>query len=133
MVSVYFSVTPEDMEHSRIFFNRDFGADTVYNLSNYEKSISSMYVASGRSVWYSPVLWRVFPEGIDRMTDEEIIIWYLERTPLIENCRVKSVEKRYTDMWTMETESGVWFEVIYDTELKEVGGVIGPYPDKPVH
>ncbi len=133
MGSVYFSVTPEDMEHSRIFFNRDFGADTVYNLSNYEKSISSMYVASGRSVWYSPVLWRVFPEGIDRMTDEEIIIWYLERTPLIENCRVKSVEKRYTDMWTMETESGVWFEVIYDTELKEVGGVIGPYPDKPVH
>lgn len=133
MGGVSFGLTPEDISHSRIFFSRDFGADTKYNLSNYEKSISSMYVASGRSVWYSPVLWRVFPKQMDEMTDEEIMIWYLERIPLVKDCKVKSIEKRYEDMWTVQTEDGVWFEVVYDVKLKEIGIVSGPYSEYPVH
>ena len=133
MGDVYFGITPEDIRHSRIFYDRAFGADTEYNLSNYEKSISSMYVTSGRSVWYSPVLWRSFPEQMDEMTDEEIIIWYLERTPLVKDCKVKSIEKRYVDMWTIQTEDDVWFEVSYDTRLKEIGMVLGPYPEYPAH
>lgn len=133
MGSVYFGVTSEDIAHSRVFYSRSFGADTEYNLSGYDKSISDMYVPSGRRVWYSPVLWRVFPKQIDKMTDEEIIIWYLERTPLVEDCKVKSIEKRYEDMWTVQTEEGVWFEVVYDVELKEIGTVSGPYPDYPIH
>ena len=133
MGDVFFGVTPEDVKHSRIFYDRAFGADTAYNLSNYEKSISSMYVLSGRGVWYSPVLWRVFPNQIEEMTDEEAIIWYLERTPLVENCKVKSIEKRYEDMWTVQAEDGVWFEVVYDVKLREVTSIYGPYPDYPVH
>lgn len=133
MGSVYFGMTPEDIIHSRIFFSRDFGADTEYNLSNYDKSISSMYVTSGRSVWYSPVFWRVFPKEIEKMSDEEIIIWYLERIPLVQDCKVKSITKRYADMWTIQTESGVWFEVVYDTKLREISMVSGPYPDYPEH
>lgn len=133
MGSVYFSMTPEDMAHSRTFYNRDFGTDTAYNLSGYDKMISSMYISSARSVWYSPVLWKAAPAGINEMTTEEIITWYLERTPLIENCRVRKIEKNYEDIWTVETESGVWFEVFYDTGLKEIASVSGPYPDYPVH
>ena len=68
---VTFAMSQEDMEHSRIFFSRYYGADTVYNLSGYEKMISSIYIESGRSVWYSPVLWQVTPDGLDGMTDEE--------------------------------------------------------------
>lgn len=133
MGSVYFGMTPEDILHSRTFFDRSFGTDTAYNLSNYDKSISSMYITSGRSVWYSPVFWHIFPKGMDEMTDEEIIIWYMEQVPLVNDCRVKSVEKRYEDMWTIETQSGVWFEVVYDVNLKEITMVTGPYPDYPVH
>ena len=133
MGDVFFGVTPEDIRHSRIFYDRAFGADTAYNLSNYEKCISSMYVLYGRSVWYSPVLWRVFPDQIEQMTDEEVIIWYLERTPLVKNCKVKSIEKRYEDMWTVQAEDGVWFEVVYDVKLREVTSIYGPYPNYPVH
>lgn len=133
MGSVYFGLTPEDIKHSRTFFDRSFGADTAYNLSEYDKSISSMYIASGRSVWYSPVLWRIFPDRADEMTEEEVITWYLERVPLVSDCKVKSIEKRYEDMWTIQTESGVWFEVVYDVKLREIGMVFGPYPDYPVH
>lgn len=133
MGSVYFGLTPEDIRHSRTFFDRSFGADTAYNLSEYDKSISSMYITSGRSVWYSPVLWRIFPDRADEMTEEEVITWYLERVPLVKDCKVKSIEKRFEDMWTIQTESGVWFEVAYDVKLKEIGMVFGPYPEYPVH
>lgn len=133
MGGVYFSLTPEDMMHSRTFYDRSFGADTAYNLSEYDKSISSMYISSGRSVWYSPVLWRIFPDRVDEMTEEEVITWYLERVPLVKDCKVKSIEKRYEDMWTIQTERGAWFEVVYDAKLREISMVTGPYPDYPVH
>ncbi len=133
MGSVYFGLTPEDIKHSRTFFDRSFGADTAYNLSEYDKSISSMYITSGRSVWYSPVLWRIFPERADEMTEEEVITWYLERVPLVKDCKVKSIEKRFEDMWTIQTESGVWFDVVYDVKLGEISMVTGPYPEYPVH
>ena len=133
MGGVAFGMTPEDIMHSRIFLDRQFGADTAYNLSNYEKSISSLYITSGRSAWYSPVLWHDFPDRMEGMTEEEIIIWYLERIPTVNGCRVKSVEKRYEDMWTIQTQDGDWFEVGYDVGLREITMVAGPYPDIPVH
>lgn len=133
MGSVYFGVTPEDIEHSRTFFDRSFGVDTMYNLSNYEKSISSIRVVSGRSVWYSPVLWRVFPPELDEMTDEEIIVWYFENSPFTRESKVKSVEKRYEDMWTIQTKEGAWYEVVYDVQLREVNSIYGPYPEYPIH
>ena len=132
---VTFSQTPEDMIHSRIFFSRYFGADTQYNLSGYDKSISSIGVASGRSVWFSPVLWRVFPENMDAMTDEEVIRWYFERLPISETGGVKTMEQRYADtgMWTIQAKSGEWFEVFYNEELREISDVTGPYPEIPQH
>ena len=133
MGGVAFGMTPEDIMHSRIFLDRQFGADTAYNLSNYEKSISSLHITSGRSAWYSPVLWHDFPDRMEGMTEEEIIIWYLERIPTVNGCRVKSVEKRYEDMWTIQTQDGDWFEVGYDVGLREITMVAGPYPDIPVH
>lgn len=131
MGDVVFGVTPEDILHSRIFFSRTFGADTEYNLSGYEKCISSFWVTSGRSVWYSPVLWRVFPEDMDALTDEEVVRWYFERIP--DGGQVKSIVKRYEDMWTIQAESGSWFEVCYDAGLREIWYVTGPYPDFPEH
>lgn len=133
MGSVYFGMTPEDIRRSRIFYSRSFGTDTAYNLSNYDKSISSMYVTSGRSVWYSPVLWRVFPENPEEMTQEEIIAWYLERAPLAQESKVKRMEKSFGDTWTVQTQNGLWFEVGYDAGLKEVTDLTGPYPEIPVH
>lgn len=130
---VVFSRTPEDMVHSRIFFSRYFGADTQYNLSGYDKSISSIGLSLGRRMWYSPVLWRVFPENKDAMTDEELISWYFERLPTSDDGRVKSIEERYEGMWTIQAESGRWFEVFYDKGLREVSDVTGPYPDIPEH
>lgn len=154
MGGVIFGMSAEDILHSRDFYSRYFGADTKYNLSNYEKSISSMYVVSQQSAWYSPVQWRIVPEQIDKMTDEEIIIWYVEHIPLVgddmeeinvasaagtwdasgaKTCTVKSVLKRYEDIWTIQTQSGVWFEVGYNKALREVNSVTGPYPELPVH
>lgn len=133
MGSVYFGVTPEDIEHSRTFLDRSFGVDTMYNLSNYEKSISSIRVVSGRSVWYSPILWRVFPPELDEMEDGEIIVWYFESSPFVKGSKVKSVEKRYEDMWTIQTEEGAWYEVVYDVQLREVNSIYGPYPEYPIH
>ncbi|MDE6608591.1 MAG: hypothetical protein K2K54_12695 [Lachnospiraceae bacterium] len=130
---VSFALSAEDMEHSRIFFTRYFGADTEYNLSGYDKMISSIGAASGRRVWFSPMLFRVQPENMDAMTNEEIVIWYFERIPSAGGSKVKSIEQRYEDMWTIQTEAGGWFEVIYNAELKEVSEVTGPYPDYPVH
>lgn len=130
---VVFSQTPEDMVHSRIFFSRYFGADTQYNLSGYDKSISSIGLTLGRKIWYSPVLWRVFPENKDAMTDEEVVRWYFERLPTSDGEKVKSMIERYEGIWTIQTKSGHWYEVFYDRELREVSDVTGPYPELPVH
>ena len=130
---VTFTVTADDMKHSRIFFSRYFGADTDYNISGYDKSISSITIASGRAVWYSPVLWRYFPYDMENMTDEKVIIWYVERLPLMEGDEVVSIEKHYEDMWTIHTASDRWFEVVYDKKLREVYIVTGPYPHYPEH
>lgn len=43
------------------------------------------------------LIWRIFPEQAEEMTEEEIIVWYLEQVPLVKECRVKSIEKRYED------------------------------------
>ncbi len=136
MGNIVFSRTPEDMAHSRIFFSRSFGVDTRYNISGYDKSISSIGVVSGRDVWFSPVLWRVFPEDMENMTDEEVIRWYFERLPIGETEGIKTMEQRYPDMddtWTLQTESGQWYEVFYNKELREISDVVGPYPELPQH
>lgn len=130
---VSFALSAEDMEHSRVFFTRYFGTDTEYNLSGYDKMISSIGAVSGRRVWFSPMLFRVQPENMDAMTDEEVVIWYFERVPSAGGSKVKSIEQRYEDMWTIQTEAGSWFEVIYNAGLREVSEVTGPYPDYPVH
>lgn len=49
------------------------------------------------------------------------------------DCKVKSVEQRYEDMWTIQMENGAWFEVGYHASSKEISMVTGPYPDYPVH
>lgn len=130
---VTFASSLEDMEHSRIFYSRYFGADTDYNLSGYERAVSTRDIASGRAVWYSPLLWRRFPSSMNDMTDEEVIIWYVERLPGIDGDRVVSLENRYEDIWTIQTASGSWYEVFYNNSLREISGVYGPYPEYPVH
>lgn len=133
MGGVTFSVSPEDMKHSRIFCSRFFGADTEYNLSDYDKSVSSLGVVSGRSAWYSPVNWKISPENIDAMTDEEVVIWYFEHMPMAHREKVKTTHKRYGDMWTTQTRSGKWYEVTYNPALREVSEITGPYPGIPTH
>lgn len=133
MGGVVFAMSPEDIEHSRIFFSRYFGTDTVYNLSGYDKCISSIDIMTARSVWYSPVSWHIFPKDKETMTDEEVMIWYFERFPGAYHDRVKTIEQRYADMWTIQTELGKWFEVVYDAKLREIVDVTGPYAENPVH
>lgn len=133
MGGVVFGLSPEDIEHSRVFYSRYFGADTEYNLSGYDKCISSFDVYSARAAWYSPVLWNNFPENMESMTDEEVVIWYFEHMPGADAGKVKSIEQRFEDMWTVQTVHGKWFEVIYNGELREVYDVTGPYPEYPVH
>lgn len=132
MGQVDFALSPEDMEHSRIFFSRGFGADTEYNLSNYGKSISDISVASAEEVWYSPVSWRVEPANGSEMTDEEVIAWYFERCPLADG-GVVSMEQRYEDTWTIQTESGSRYEAVYNKETGRVSAITGPYSDYPEH
>lgn len=131
---VYFGMSPEDIMHSRIFLSRYFGmgtnCDPEYNLGD---CISSITIASGRKFWFSPVLWHIFPERMEEMTDEEVIIWYLERIPMMDACKVKRVEKNYEDMWTIQIQSGEWFEVVYDANVREIVDVTGPYSDYPIH
>lgn len=133
MGSVFLALSAEDMEHSRVFGSRSFGADTEYNISGYEKSISSIGVASGRNVWFSPILWKFLPENMDRMTDEEVITWYFERLPIENAGKVKTITQRQEDMWTIQTREGKWFEVVYSPTLREIYDVVGPYPSYPEH
>lgn len=69
----------------------------------------------------------------ENMTDEEMVIWSFERVTGAGNRKVKSIEQRYEDMWTIQTEEGSWFEVIYNADLREALEVTGPYPEYPVH
>ena len=46
-----FGLTPEDLEHSRVFYTRSFGSGDREEFV----SIPSVYLANARSVWYSPV------------------------------------------------------------------------------
>ncbi len=123
----------EDMDHSRVFCSRYFGADTEYNLSGYDKSISSVSISSGKEVWYSQIFWRNIPENINMMTDVEVIIWYFEQLPMVSDVKVKTIEQRYPGMWTIQTENAEWFEVFYDPNLQEISNVTGPYPSCPEH
>lgn len=132
MGTVSFALSPEDMEHSRIFFSRSFGADTEYNLSNYERNISDISVASAEEVSYSPVSWRVQPEKRAAMSDEDIVSWYFQRSPTADAAAV-SVERRYEDTWIIQTESGSWYEAVYNAETGQVSALTGPYPVYPEH
>lgn len=134
---VYFATSPENMGHARIFSSRYFGADTEYNLSNSETSISGISMISEREVWYSPVSWRIYPEELSAMSDEDIIVWYFERVHAGEGDKVETItERRYEDVravWVIQTEGGDWYEVVYNAELREISDITGPYSSCPEH
>lgn len=69
-----FALTPEDLEHDRIFFDR------YYNqLFGGTGVIEHIGYSTDMDVWFSPVKQYVTPPGYDKMTMEEILIWYYER------------------------------------------------------
>lgn len=119
-----FGLTKDDLEHSRIFYSRDFG-DGI-------KHISTMYLSSRRRLWYSTVDMYVLPEGYRNMTEEEKAIWFVTHSGLYNGQKVDRAYQNYSampDTWTVVMEDDTAYEISLDSEVDSFGNMAGPYPD----
>lgn len=119
-----FGLTKDDLEHSRIFYSRDFG-DGI-------KHISTMYLSSRRRLWYSTVDMYMLPESYRNMTEEEKAIWFVTHSGLYNGQKVERAYQNYSampDTWTIVMENGTAYEISLDSEVDSFGSMAGPYPD----
>jgi len=125
---VAFGQTLEDMQKNRHFYSRCFD-----ELGPLAADISSMTLATEREVWYSPVIqWNV-PELYEKMTDEELVQWFFRQAPIAGGEEINYMEENFEGNFLIETESGNWYEVGYNSEKRLVSSIYGPYPEYPTH
>lgn len=127
-----FSQTPEDMEHSRIFYSRSYNC----LLDGDELTIESVDYSTDMDVWFSPVKQYVTPPQYDKMTVEEILTWYFERSALSKGSRVEEIFQPYEGSYTIRTDQGTYYEFLGTDDLGTVGrgmALFGPYDSYPLH
>ena len=125
---VAFGQTLEDMQKNRHFYSRCFS-----DLGPLAADIDSMHLATERDVWYSPVIqWNV-PEKQGKMSDEEVVRWFFERAPIADDEEINYMEENFEGNFLIETISGNWYEVGYNSEKGLVSSIYGPYPEYPTH
>lgn len=126
-----FARTEEDMEHSRVFYSRTF------EVEGDEQWIPSMDLVSARSSWYSDIQQLYVPEGADRMTDEELAVWFLKRSALFKGGDIVSAARNYlfadNTAITVTMADGRFYEVLVDRDILTATNIYGPYPEGSTH
>lgn len=123
-----FGLTPEDLEHSRVFYSRSFGSDEREDFV----SIPSMYLANARSVWYSTVYQYKLPAGFEAMSDEEKAVWFVTNSSLYNGQEVVECSRPYsavTSTWRIDMADGTAYEIDLDNKTDSFGNLTGPYPE----
>lgn len=123
-----FGMTPEDLEHSRVFYSRSFGSSDREEFV----SIPSMYIANARSVWYSPVYQYRLPENFWTMSDRERAVWFVTNSPLYNGQEVTECSQPYSAVqstWRIDMADGTAYEIDLDNITDSFGNLIGPYPE----
>lgn len=125
---LYFGNSPEDVRASRTFYNRCYGEQ-----AGFEFCIPSMTLATERVVWYSPVIqWRV-PENLAQMTDEEVALWYFDRSGLAEGEKAETIELSDEGSYIIKTRAGNYYTISLQGSTREVHDIYGPYEGYPYH
>ncbi|MBD5539776.1 MAG: hypothetical protein HDR00_01005 [Lachnospiraceae bacterium] len=125
----HFGLTPEDLEHSRIFYSRSFGSDEREDFV----SIPSMYLANARSVWYSTVYQYKLPAGFETMSDEEKAVWFVTNSSLYNGQEVVECSQPYSyvsSTWQVYMADGTTYEIDLENITDSFGHLTGPYPDR---
>lgn len=122
-----FGNTPEDMKASRTFYSRAYG-----ERAGFQESIEQMNLVTERVVWYSPVTQWIVPEGIDRMSDSQLVEWYFGRSALAEGEIIRTVSKGGEEYIAL-TEAGKYYSIFLNSTTREAEFITGPYDSYPVH
>lgn len=116
--SICFGMNEDDLEHDRIFYSRDYG------------EIESIYLVSKRRVWYSSLDMLVYPEGYDRMTEEEKAVWFVTHSGMYYGQKVADAYQPYEwdlNIWHVVMDDDTTYEITLDSEADIVGSIYGPY------
>lgn len=125
---LYFGNSPQDVRASRTFYNRCYGEQ-----AGFEFCIPSMSLATECVVWYSPVIqWRV-PENLAQMTDEEVALWYFDRSGLAEGETMETIELSDEGSYIIKTRAGNYYTISLQSSTREVHDIYGPYEGYPNH
>lgn len=129
--SFFFAKTEEDLSHSLTFYDRSFGERDGYDPLVIE-SMNIVYAGQvwfGSVQWYSPVQWSVMPENAAELTDEELAMWYLQRSGVYrgeELTYVKTVPEE--NVIRVFAADGSSYDVSLWDEARAINTVYGPYP-----
>lgn len=122
-----FGNTTEDVKASRTFYSRAYGAR-----AGFRECIQQMNLVTERVVWFSPVtLWNV-PEGIDGMSDFQLVEWYFGHSTLAVGETIRAVSKDGEEFIAL-TEAGKYYSFILNSATREAEFITGPYDNYPVH
>lgn len=124
--SVHFGMTQQDLEKGRTFYDR------YYNREGEQNIIESMWIASTRQVWYSPVDQYKLPSDYDTMTMAERAEWFLMQSGNYNGQAVASAYRPYADegeTWRLVMEDGTAYELRLNSAADSVTDITGPYPD----
>ncbi len=130
MGTFFFARTPEDLEHSRIFYARSFGEEEGYD----ELVIPSMDYVNARRVWFSDVQQLDIPENAETMSDGELAVWFLERSAVYRGEKVDHTES-VPEPWSQRvyTTEGTYYEMTLEGSFIGVSSIYGPYPEEFSH
>lgn len=129
----YFAKTAEDLEHSRIFYSRQYNVQDGFH--DYENTIASMTISSAGRVWYSDVQQLDVPVQVEKMTDGELAIWFLQHSAVYQGEPIVSAEPSQlrSEITNVITPDGSFYELTVDRQFQAVADIYGPYPRGFVH
>lgn len=125
--SFYFGNTKEDLEHSRTFYNRNFGEEEGYSAL----SVPSMWITSARRVWYSDVQQLDIPGNIEEMENGELAVWFLQHSAIYGQEEIAGTELAFEsepELIRVMLADGSFYEVQLDRKINAVASIYGPYP-----
>ncbi|MDE7222881.1 MAG: M56 family metallopeptidase [Acetatifactor sp.] len=128
-----FGLTPEDMRHSRIFYSRCYNSLSF----THRDVIERIDYSTDMDVWYSPVKQYITPPRYDKMSTEERLIWYFERSAIARGSKVEEVIYPWEGGdYLLRTDQGTYYDFAATEGLDTLGKglyLTGPYDDIPNH
>lgn len=128
-----FGLTPKDMEHDRTFYSR------CYNGLSFSSGevIEDISYSTDMDVWYSPVKQYITPPGYDKMTTQERLVWFFERSAIARGSKVEEVIYPWEGSdYLFKTDQGTYYQ-FFTTEGTDTLGkglyLAGPYDGYPRH